>query len=100
MADANTTGTYVPVGVNHGNQYFCKAVAPTAVGAGDKLNLTAPAAFDVLPISCQAFTASGAVYTGVAPTITSHNTSTGLTVVTLSAGLAAGGFVVITYLGI
>lgn len=103
MATAQTaTGQEVPLGINRANMRWLKVVVP---GTWDTSTLTIspPAGWDwtLIPMAYVAYAVSNGVYTRDADAgveaITTHDTTTGITVLTATGSVAAGSIVYLLY---
>jgi hypothetical protein len=102
MAAYTATATHIPAGINRGNYRHVKVVVPTAMVNTDTLTVAAPAGTDwtLVPFAIKTYTLSGTTYTCLADTVavTTHDISTGITVLTASgAGAAQFAKIVIEY---
>lgn len=105
MASHSVTGSYVPLGLNHSNQIYVDAVLTEALANGNTLTVALPASVskDMLPVSSITYgPIGGSTYTVDADlaAITSHNVSTGETVLTASGNVSSGSRVRIGYIGL
>lgn len=96
-------GNYVPVGMNHSNQYFIDALLTEALANGNTLDITLPDSVpkDALPWSAITYTYSGGVYTVDVDlaSVTTHTVATGVTRLTAAGNVASGARVRLIYLG-
>ena len=103
MSNFNATVSIVPLGPNHGNQFYVYATVPSVMASTDTLTVTLPAelAADSRPISVVAYgpVSANVVSVNTALALTSHNVSTGATVLTASGAVAANAHVLIGYIG-
>ena len=103
MATVAAAVQTVPVGINHGNQFYVLATVGTALANTDTLTVTLPTEVspDARPISVVTYGAVSSNVTTVATTLalTSHNVSTGVTTLTASGTVALNSKVLIGYMG-
>jgi hypothetical protein len=100
MADVPVNGVYSGQGVNESNFAIIEVELETALSTSDTVTLTLPANVpdDLVPISM-------ACYDNAAPrasetadlAVTSHNISTGVTILTASAAVADSSTIVMLY---
>ena len=106
MASHSVTGTYSPLGVNHGNQFYIQAVLTEALAAANTLTVSLPSTvpFGALPCGVAVWAVAGAACTwdgvDLPMTAATHNTSTGVTVLTATGDVAAGTKVLLSYIGV
>jgi len=103
MASQAVTAKYVPKGVNGSNDAIVRAEVPAALAAADTLSVTRPAGMDpnLIPTGAVCYGPLAGSYPIDADiALTSHNPTTGVTVLTASgAGIVAGSFVLLRYAG-
>lgn len=104
MANFNATVQTVPLGVNHGNQFYIYATIPApGLALNDTLTVQVPTelAADSRPVSVFTYApvAANVVAIDTDLTLTSHNVSTGATVLTAGGAVATGSHVIIGYIG-
>lgn len=103
MANVNATLQTVPMGVNQGNIFYVLANVGTALVSTDTLTVTLPTSVspDSRPFSVLTYgpAAANVVTIDGDLALTSHNVSTGATVLTASGNVALNSKVLIGYIG-
>lgn len=99
MADYPVNGEYVAHGLNEGNRNVIKHTLAQALADTDTLTVTLPTEIppDSLPMSVQAYTPATPAVRQTTLAITSHNKTTGVTVLTASGAVADGSEVLVDY---
>lgn len=97
-------GTYVPIGLNHSNQFYIDALLTEALANTNTLDITLPDGVpkDALPWAGITYTYATGVYTVDADLIavTTHTVATGVTRLTATGNVASGARVRLIYLGV
>ena len=103
MPNVNATLQTVPMGVNQGNIFYVLANVGTALATSDTLTVTLPAELsaDSRPFSVLTYgpASSSVVTIDTDLALTSHNVSTGATVLTAGGNVALNSKVLIGYIG-
>ena len=103
MTNYAATATHIPAGVNQANRRVAKATIPTAMVSPNTFTVTAPAGADwtLVPIKLHVYALASVTYTKDADlTVTTHDISTGVTVLTAGGDVAQYSKVVIEYAAI
>jgi len=103
MASHSVTGTPVPVGLNHGNQFFVRCVTTKDLANGEVLSVTTPAGVpaNAIPYAMLCYSLAAGVYTRDADigVITDYTVATRVVRITASGDVASGSIVILAFVG-
>jgi len=100
MADFPLTAVVTPAGLNEQNRFVSRHVLGTALAGSDTLTITLPDTVpnDAVPHKVSVFTDATPALPNTQLAITSHNKTTGVSVLTAGGAVPVGSTVLVEYL--